>query len=357
MIRRRLGRNGPIGPAIAMALILAISNLRPGAVATFAQGLAPAVVGEAPAGKGAGQPRSYTAKVIEKGTKRPIAGATVKVRRLRFPDPETGGRRILQETTHRTNAEGIYHFAIPPEQLAEPRFGLILDVKHFDYPPETNFHYDFSNSLRLEAFGDRSSDGFDIELQRGEPITGVVVTPDGKPAAGVLVHCSSYFAPEAKPGNLVIACIDDVRTDDRGRFRFVMVTPGEGELSFYPERLRGLDPPAGGKQARRPGTVRAPRGDHPQGPGARRRRDAAARRDREHERVRRASHGGREAAAPRGRHARRPLALGHHRRGGASSRWGRCRPRPTGCCPVEFNNDPLRGETFRRLPAPSPHGR
>ena len=236
MNRRRLGRNGTVGPAIAMALMLAISGLRPGAVATFAQGPAPAVVGGATAGKEAGPPRSYSAKVIEKGTHRPIAGATVKVRRLRFPDPETGGRRVLRETTHATDAEGVYRFTIPPEQLAEPNFGMIFEVKHFDYPPEMNFYYDFSKALRVEAFGGRASDGFDIELQRGEPVTGVVVTPGGKPAAGVLVHFSSYFAPEAKPGYLVIASIDDARTDDRGFFRFVMTTPGEGELSFYPER-------------------------------------------------------------------------------------------------------------------------
>ena len=351
MNRRRLGMSGTVGPAIATALMLAVAGLRPGAVATFAQGPAPAVVNGAAAGKEAGQPRSYTAKVIEKGTARPIAGATVKVRRLRFPDPETGGRRVLQETTHMTDAEGVYRFTISPEQLAEPRFGIIFEAKHFNYTPDMNFCYDFSNALRVEAFGGRASGGFDIELQRGEPVTGVVVTPDGKPAAGVLVHFSSYFAPEAKPGHLIIASSDDARTDDRGRFRFVMTTPGEGELSFYPERYavsvhpvkgdkrgdlgrfvlregmaskgRVLDAdgtPLPGVIVNMTGFVEPPPGvEKPLLPGE-------------------DSLDGLSRSAitdARGQFAMGPLPPASYR-----------------VCPVESNNDPVLGETFQRLPAP-----
>ncbi len=237
MIRPRLGIVRLLKLAVVMALMTAFPGFWPGAVATFAQEPAAAAIGGAPAGKDPGQPRSYAGRVIEKDTRKPIEGATVKVRRLRFPDPETGGRHTLQETTHRTDSEGAYRFTIPPEQLAEPRFGMIVEVKHPDYPPETDFHYDFSNSLRPGALGERASGTFDVELARGQAVTGEVVTPDGKPAAGVVVHSSSYFAPEAKPGHLVMASVEETRTDELGRFRVVMVTPGEGELSFYPEKF------------------------------------------------------------------------------------------------------------------------
>ena len=65
---------------------------------------------------------------------------------------------------------------------------------------------------------------------------GVVETPDGKPAAGVVVNSISYFAPEAKHGQLIITSDADTRTDDRGRFQFVVHTPGEVILKLLPEK-------------------------------------------------------------------------------------------------------------------------
>ena len=62
---------------------------------------------------------SYSGWVTDKVTGKPIAGATITVRRSILPDPKTGDNRVLQETKHQTDAEGKYHFTIPPEQSAE----------------------------------------------------------------------------------------------------------------------------------------------------------------------------------------------------------------------------------------------
>lgn len=350
MKSRRSTAKRAVGLTPATALMLAIAALRPG-LAAPAQDPAPAPIGRIPAEEGAGQARTYAARVIEGGTGRPVAGAAVLVRRLRFPDPETGGRRVLQETTHRTDAQGTYRFTIPPGQLAEPGFGIIVVVRHPDYPREMSFCYDLAHTLGAGATGADTSKIFDVELSRGEPVTGVVVAPDGRPAAGVAVRFSSYFAPEAKPGHLVVASVDDARTDELGRFRFVMITPGEGELSFYPERyavsthrLRGARRGDLGRFELREGIalkgrVLADDGaalagivvtmqgvvEPPAGvegstlPGATRLADLT-----------------RSAVTDaRGEFAMAPLPPGSYSVG-----------------PVESNDDPLLGETFRRLPAP-----
>jgi hypothetical protein len=117
---------GSARTVIVIASLLAFSTDRPGPVSTFAQPPATVDGGGLAPNKEAGQPRTYAGKVTEKGTGKPIGGATIKLQRLRFPDPETGGRRVLQETTHQTDASGVYRFSVPPEQRAEPNFGIVV---------------------------------------------------------------------------------------------------------------------------------------------------------------------------------------------------------------------------------------
>ena len=81
----------------------------------------------------------YTGKVKEIGTGKPIAGATVVVRRsiLKRNNENT----ILQETRHTTDADGAYSFTIPPEQVAERYLYIELDVEHPDYATQAGFGY------------------------------------------------------------------------------------------------------------------------------------------------------------------------------------------------------------------------
>src|SRR3954453_20872470 len=59
----------------------------------------------------------YTGKVKELGTGKPIAGATVTVRRSILKRDQEN--RILQETRHPTGADGAPPVTIRPEQAAE----------------------------------------------------------------------------------------------------------------------------------------------------------------------------------------------------------------------------------------------
>ena len=188
MDRRRLGTGMSLGLAIATVLWLAVPRLPTGVGIAF---------GDEPAA--AGRPRGFSGKVTEEGTKKPIAGATVKLRRLRFPDPETGHRHVIQETTQRTDAAGIYHFTVPPDQLAEPNFGIITEVCHPDYPSGKEFYYHFTSQLRFrEALGKPDVGHYDVELVPGEPITGIVVMPDGSRRPGS--SCTARRISTRMPG-------------------------------------------------------------------------------------------------------------------------------------------------------------
>ncbi len=69
---------------------------------------------------------------MDKDTGKPIAGATVVVRRMISRDLEN---RVLQETRHTTGADGTYAFEILPDHSATPAIYIELDVEHPDYAP------------------------------------------------------------------------------------------------------------------------------------------------------------------------------------------------------------------------------
>ncbi len=64
-----------------------------------------------------GETLHYKGTVVDKDTGRPIAGATLVVRRSISRSTE---ERVLQETKHTTGEDGTYVFEIPPDQYAEP---------------------------------------------------------------------------------------------------------------------------------------------------------------------------------------------------------------------------------------------
>ena len=75
----------------------------------------------------AAKPLTYIGRVTNKVTGKPIAGATVIVRRKNVAPYEQGG---IEESTHTTNAAGKYTFTIPPDQVAEQFLVIELDVSH-----------------------------------------------------------------------------------------------------------------------------------------------------------------------------------------------------------------------------------
>ncbi len=236
-IERRCPRIWSLGAfAAAVLAILAVAGLRADATP------APAPDEPKPSAPNAALPAQadakgealrYTGKVKDRETGRPIAGASVVVRR-EVAEFATGPQ-IIAETRHTTDADGAFAFTIPPEQVAEKRLYLELDVEHPDYASQNGFGYGLSLIRRDEARGQRPF--FEnIRLRPAKPVTGRVETPDGAPAEGVEVIATSR---PGKPQNgpFEPSATTRVRTDRDGRFRVPVTTPGLGMLWIVPDGL------------------------------------------------------------------------------------------------------------------------
>jgi beta-lactamase regulating signal transducer with metallopeptidase domain len=219
----------------AAALLVAVSALRLDAGDAPAAPQAPPqkeTPQEAPKEAQQGETLTYTGKVTEKGTGKPIPGATVTVRRSLYGDPTVQGEKVLQETKHQTDAEGKYRFTLPPEQVAERYLYIELDVEHPDYAPRGRFGYALSMIRKNEKLGGRPF--FEhVELRPGQPITGRVETPDGQPAAGVKLLA---YSVTDEAGTFEYGSFARARTDDQGQFRVVLTTPGHAVFWLLPEK-------------------------------------------------------------------------------------------------------------------------
>ncbi|HEY7157844.1 MAG TPA: M56 family metallopeptidase, partial [Gemmataceae bacterium] len=185
---------------------------------------------DAPKEAAAGKPISYTGLVFDKVTKKPIEGATVTVRRALYGDHI--GNKILQETKHKTNAEGKYSFTISPEQAAERYLYIELDVEAPGYAPRSRFGYSFAMIQKNEKMGGRPF--FEnVDLRAAKEITGVVETPDGKPAAGIKVLA---YSNADKQDGFEYGSFADTKTDGSGHFRLWLVTPGPAVFWLLPQK-------------------------------------------------------------------------------------------------------------------------
>ncbi len=165
---------------------------------------------------------------MDKDTGRPIAGATVVVRRATLLAQY---KHVLQETKHTTDEDGTYAFEIPPNQVAVSSLYIELDVEHPDYAPRDQFGYALSMIRKNEKLNERPF--FErIELRPAKPITGRVETPEGRPAAGVLVLA---YSCTDKAGGQTEHCFTQAKTDAQGRFRLPITTPGEGAYWVKPK--------------------------------------------------------------------------------------------------------------------------
>ena len=194
--------------------------------------------------KDAGETLHYKGTVVDKDTGKPIAGATLVVRRsiLRSSD-----NRVLQETRHTTGADGTYAFEIPPDQYASPYLYIELDVEHPDYAPRDRFGYALGMTRKNEKLNERPF--FEtVEIRPAKPITGRVETPEGVPAAGVVVL--AYSRTDKAEGSFEYGSFARAETDAQGRFRLPITTPGQAaywvlpkdyavELYVVPEGKRG----------------------------------------------------------------------------------------------------------------------
>jgi RNA polymerase sigma factor (sigma-70 family) len=176
----------------------------------------------------------YSGVVVDQDNGKPIAGATVIVRRSLLQDPEeTEPNRILEESRHTTDANGRYSFTIPPEQSGKRYLYIEIDAEHPDYAWKKGFGYALSMIRKNEKIGGRPF--FEkIELRPATPVTGIVQTPDGKPAAGVKVQ--AYSAPEHdKSSGFEYGSFADTKTDAEGRFRLPIITKGFAVVWLLPK--------------------------------------------------------------------------------------------------------------------------
>lgn len=178
----------------------------------------------------------YTGKVKEIGTGKPVAGATVTVRRsiLKRNNENT----ILQETKHTTDASGDYSFTIPPEQVAERYLYIELDVEHPDYATQAGFGYALTMIRKNEKMGGRPF--FEnVELRPGKPIAGHVERPDGSPAKGVSILAYSRSGKLKAGEGFEYGSFSKAKTDDAGKFKVNVTTPGLAVFWILPDDLAG----------------------------------------------------------------------------------------------------------------------
>jgi beta-lactamase regulating signal transducer with metallopeptidase domain len=175
---------------------------------------------------------TYTGRVLDKDTDKNIPGAVVTVRRsinaAHLP------HRIIEETKHTTNAEGKYTFTIPAEQAAEYYLYIELDVECRGYAPRKHFGYSFAMIRKNEKMGGRPF--FEnVDLRPAAEITGIVETPEGKPASDVKILAYSNTS-KTKQGEFEYGSFADAKTDKDGKFSIWIITPGPAVFWVLPEK-------------------------------------------------------------------------------------------------------------------------
>ena len=128
----------------------------------------------------------------------------------------------------RTDADGRFRLEFPPDQVAEQRLFLTLRVRHPGYVPRKSLSVTLAGLIRGIASGDRPF--FEtITLEKGLEYTGQIVTPAGKPAAGVSYEFQNWaWGSNSSPDfNNDL----DGRTDEEGRFRLRM--PKSQSVALY----------------------------------------------------------------------------------------------------------------------------
>jgi peroxiredoxin len=134
---------------------------------------------------------SFQGRVMDLDDDHPIEGAKVVVERAVLlpsgePEPAWAGK-----TTLRTDAQGRFTITFPHEQVAEPRARIAMRVSHPDYVPRIAHPYSLASMLRGRQFGDKPFLET-VRLGKGQIFSATVVTPEGKPAAGVRFNFGNW---------------------------------------------------------------------------------------------------------------------------------------------------------------------
>ena len=176
-----------------------------------------------------GEPITYACRVTDNRSGLPVAGAEVTVLRRVSSNVPFEQWPKLGETRHKTDAEGRYTFTVPLNQFAEKLLYLEFTVDHPDYVRYFGCN-SFDTIRKNEMLG--SLPFFrNIGLEPAEKISGTVVTPDGKPAAGMEVGAFSL----RNKHDLNHPSWGDGTTDKEGRFELKVTKGGEAVFWLLPE--------------------------------------------------------------------------------------------------------------------------
>jgi beta-lactamase regulating signal transducer with metallopeptidase domain len=174
--------------------------------------------------------RTWQGRITEKGTGKPIAGADVVVEVSVSRDPKTNEPKTLREVHHTTGPDGAYEFAISPSEAAERLLYITLHVKERDHVPYFG-GYSYGMILKNEKLGERPFYE-NLELWPGKSIEGVVQTPDGQSAAGVMIKAfTSPHSQQAFPDGGWA----ETKTDPQGHFRLVLHEKGQAVFWILPQ--------------------------------------------------------------------------------------------------------------------------
>lgn len=184
-----------------------------------------------PAEKASGEAFTGTSEVIDTDTGKPIEGATVRVVVRRFSDSPP----VMGEVRYRTDAHGRCTFTIPAVRATDPPLGVGIQVSHPGYCTKTSGEF-LTDLRRHEAFGEPQR--FErVHLVRSEPASGTLVTPDGKPAAGVTIRYMDWRPASGLPDVAQKRWLNMGKavTDQQGRFRLDLARRGRAALLFMAE--------------------------------------------------------------------------------------------------------------------------
>lgn len=170
--------------------------------------------------------------VLDKITGKPIAGAVVTVRGVLHDQEQKQENQTTLDTKIKTDGEGKYTFTIPPGQIAQPTLSIVVTVEHPDYAPKTGSGS--ASSIRQNQKLGRRPFFEKIELRPVAAATGVVLTPDGKPAAGIKVKGCSVPTQD-RIEKYQYGDFAETRTDTQGKFLLQLATPGWAVIWILPE--------------------------------------------------------------------------------------------------------------------------
>ncbi len=177
---------------------------------------------------GSAKSTAFSGRVVDVETRKSVEGASiVVVRSIPGVAPEALPSWV-GETTIRTDADGRFRLEFPPDQVAEQRLSLALRINHPGFIRRKSFGVTLAAVIRGVAKGDKPF--FEtITLEKGVEYTGQIVTPAGKPAAGVPYRFENWAWGNNRSRGFTNE--DEGRTDDEGRFRLRM--PKSHAVALY----------------------------------------------------------------------------------------------------------------------------